>query len=136
MKYLLDTNVISETVRKNPNENVKLWFQTVPSAHLYISVLTLGEIRKGVEKLHDCSQKNFLINWLENELSFWFEERVIPVSLAIADKWGYLTATKNLPAIDSLLAATALTYNMKLVTRNLSDFAKITGLEVINPWVD
>ena len=136
MKYLLDTNVISETIRKNPDETVKLWFQNVPSAHLYISVLSLGEIRRGIEKLHDFSKKNFLINWLENDLCFWFEERVVPVSLGVADKWGYLTATKKLPAIDSLLAATALTYNMKLVTRNILDFAKITGLEVINPWVD
>lgn len=136
MKYLLDTNVISETIRKSPNESVKLWFQTVPSAHLYVSVLSLGEIRRGIEKLNDFSKKNFLINWLENELSFWFEERVVPVSLEVADKWGYLTAIKTLPAIDSLLAATALTHNMKLVTRNLFDFEKITGLEIINPWVN
>lgn len=134
MKYLLDTNVISETIRKRPDVHVKQWFQTIPSNQLYVSVLSLGGIRRGIEKLSDQSRKDFMTAWLENDLTFWFGEHVMPVSSEIADKWGYLTSLATLPAIDSLLAATALVHNMKLVTRNVSDFRMIAGLEIINPW--
>lgn len=134
MKYLLDTNVISETIRKNPDKNVKDWFQATPSNQLYVSVLTLGEIRRGVEKLSDQTRKDFMIAWLENDLVFWFGAHVVPISYEVADKWGYITAMATLPAIDSLLAATALVHNMKIVTRNVADFKMIVGLEIINPW--
>lgn len=134
MKYLLDTNVISETIRKNPDIHVKNWFQMIPSEQLYISVLSLGEIRRGIEKTKDLPRKDFIAAWLENDLVSWFSDHVLSVSSEIADKWGYITAMDNLPAIDSLLAATALTHNMKLVTRNVADFERIPGLEIINPW--
>lgn len=134
MKYLLDTNVISETIRKTPDAHVKEWFQRTPSNQLYISVLSLGEIRRGIEKLKDHSRKDFMTAWLENDLTLWFGEHVVPISSEVADKWGYLTSMVTLPAIDSLLAATALVHNMKLVTRNVTDFKMIAGLEIINPW--
>ena len=134
MKYLLDTNVISETIRKTPDNSVKDWFQTIPSNQLYVSVLSLGEIRRGIEKLRDQPRKDFMTAWLENDLASWFGDHVLPVSPDVADKWGYLTATGTFPAIDALLAATALTHNMKLVTRNVSDFQNIAGLDIINPW--
>ncbi|MBP9828949.1 MAG: type II toxin-antitoxin system VapC family toxin [Proteobacteria bacterium] len=133
MKYLLDTNVISETVRKSPDAQVKKWFETVPSDQLYLSVLSLGEIRRGIEKILDQERKIFLLTWLEHDLVSWFGERLIPVCFEVADKWGYITARGTFPVIDALLAATALTHNMKLVTRNVDDF-QFTELEVINPW--
>lgn len=134
MKYLLDTNVISETIRKTPDEHVKDWLQTISSDQLYVSVLSLGEIRRGVEKLKDQPRKDFMTAWLENDLAFWFGDHVVPVSTDVAGKWGYITASGTFPAIDSLIAATALTHNMKLVTRNVVDFKSIAGLEIINPW--
>lgn len=135
MKYLLDTNVISETIRKTPETNVQKWFQTIPSNQLYASVLSLGEIRRGIEKLIDNSRKDSMTAWLENDLIFWFGENILPISSEIADKWGYITSLSTLPVIDSLLAATALVHNMKIVTRNTADFKMVAGLEIINPWI-
>ena len=135
MSYLLDTNVLSETLRIKPNAHVIQWLEIVPSEQLFISVLTLGEIRKGVEKLDKGKHKNKLILWLEHKLPKWFEDKIIPITQEIADRWGYLTAhtPRILPAIDGLLAATALTHNLKIVTRNAKDFT-LAGLEVINPF--
>ncbi len=134
MKYLLDTNVISETIRKMPDAHVLNWFRTVPSHYLYISVLSFGEIRRGIEKIKDQSRKEFMTAWLENDLTVWFDERIMSVSIDVADKWGYITALGTFPAIDSLIASTALVHNMKLVTRNVIDFQAIPGLEIVNPW--
>ena len=136
MKYLLDTNIISETVRPQPNINVKKWLGEVPSDSLFISVLTLGEIRNGIEKLEVSNRKMHLITWLEQELPKWFGENVLPIDQEVAERWGYITSTtqrNNLTAIDSLLAATALTHNLKMVTRNTKDF-DVPGLELINPF--
>ena len=99
MKYLLDTNVISETIRQSPDPHVQDWLQTIPSHQLYISVLSLGEIRRGVEKLIDQPRKNFMTAWLENDLPFWFEDRAVPISREVADKWGYLTSIGAFPII-------------------------------------
>ncbi len=135
MSYLLDTNVVSETIRRNQNRAVVGWLEQVPAEALFISVLTLGEIRKGVEALADKKRKERLRLWLERELPVWFEDRVLPVDLAVAERWGRLLAEvgRPVPTIDSLLAATALHYELRLVTRNSRDF-DYPGLEVINPW--
>ena len=136
MNYLLDTNILSETVRPHPNTGVKKWLQEIPSEALCISVLTIGEIRRGIEKLGDSKRKNHLIAWLEYDLPKWFGINILPVNLDVAERWGYITSTVNqhsLFAIDTLLAATALTHNLKMVTRNIKDF-DIPGLEVINPF--
>lgn len=135
MSYLLDTNVISESVRKSPDKAVIAWFGSVPAEALYISVLTLGEVRKGVEGIDDHSRREKLRLWLEHELPEWFEGRVLTVDLAVADRWGRLlvAAGRPLPTIDSLLAATALHHELRLVTRNTRDY-ELPGLEVINPW--
>ena len=134
MKYLLDTNILSETVRAKPDRGVKNWLQEVPSEALYISVLTMGEIRRGIEKLGDSKRKSHLITWLEHDLPKWFGSNVLPISLEVAERWGYITSTvHSLVAVDTLLAATALTHNLKMVTRNIKDF-KIPGLEIINPF--
>jgi predicted nucleic acid-binding protein len=136
MKYLLDTNILSETVRVQPHLGVKKWLQEQPPETLFISVLTLGEIRRGVEKLGDSKRRTSLVAWLEHDLLKWFGSNVLTVDLEVAERWGYITATANhnsLHAIDTLLAATALTHNLKMVTRNVKDF-QVPGLEVINPF--
>ena len=135
MNYLLDTNAISELKRPKPNENVTVWFSKVKKENLYLSVLTLGEIRKGVDKLADVEKKQKLSIWLEKEIPAWFGERLLTIDAEVADYWGKLQAqSKNpLPAIDSLLAATALAHNLSLVTRNVGDFRPM-GVPIINPW--
>lgn len=135
MSYLLDTNVISELVRPKPAKAVLAWFENIPSEALHISVLTLGEIRKGVEQMPDSARREKLRLWLEHELADWFGARILPVDIPVADRWGRLIAQigRPVPSIDSLLAATALHHELRLVTRNQKDF-DYPGLEVVNPW--
>jgi predicted nucleic acid-binding protein len=137
MSYLLDTNVISETVRRKPDPAVIEWLTRTPDDALYVSVLTLGELRRGVERLGDGRRRERLRIWLEHELAGWFGERVIPIDTAVADRWGRLLGQirRPMPSIDSLLAATALHHELRFVTRNTKDFA-YPGLEVVNPWKD
>jgi predicted nucleic acid-binding protein len=136
VSYLLDTNVLSELVRPRPDARVIRWFREVPGETLHLSVLTLGEIRSGIERLRPGTRKEKLRLWLETELPAWFEDRVLPVDAAVADRWGRLLAAagRSLPAIDGLLAATALHHELRLVTRNAEDF-DFPGLEVVNPWL-
>lgn len=135
MSYLLDTNVVSETIRRQQNKLVIGWLEQIPAEALFVSVLTLGELRKGIERLADKKRREKLRLWLEHELPAWFEGRVFPIDLAVAERWGRLLAevSRSVPTIDSLLAATALHYELRLVTRNAKDF-DYPGLEVINPW--
>lgn len=135
MSYLLDTNVLSELVRTNPDSAVVSWFDQVPDDSLYISVLSLGEIRKGVESIPDGMKKERLRVWLEHSLPDWFDGRVLDIDEAVAERWGRMLAEagRPVPAIDSLLAATALQHDLRMVTRNAQDFI-FSGLEVINPW--
>lgn len=136
MSYLLDTNVLSELVKKKPDAKVIAWFDGVPDDSLYVSVLSIGEIRKGVESVSDAARKEKLRVWLEHTLPDWFEGRVLPVDEEVAEQWGRMLAEVNRPvaAIDSLLAATALHYDLRMVTRNAQDFL-FPGLEVIDPWI-
>jgi len=135
VSYLVDTNVLSELRRPQPAASVVAWFSERPAASLYLSVLTLGEIRKGVAQVQDVARRQRLSDWLELELPAWFMGRVLPIDAAVADCWGQLqtAAVKPLPAIDSLLAATAIQHGLVLVTRNQKDFAGLP-LEVFNPW--
>lgn len=135
MSYLLDTNVLSETVRRNPNKAVISWLKQIPGDAFYVSVLTLGEVRKGIEGIKDHKRREKLRVWLEHDLPEWFEGRVLAVDMPVADRWGRLlsSAGRPLPTIDSLLAATALHHELRLVTRNTRDF-EFSGLEVIDPW--
>jgi predicted nucleic acid-binding protein len=135
VNYLLDTNVISELKRPKPNENVVNWFSKKDADSLYLSVLTLGEIRKGIEKMPDGQRKSSLITWLEKDIRSWFGSHLLTVDLEVADCWGKLQAQSNrpLPAIDSLLAATAIRHNLCLVTRNVSDF-DYPNLTILNLW--
>jgi predicted nucleic acid-binding protein len=135
MSYLVDTNVLSELRRLRPNAAVVSWVAARPVATLYLSVLTLGEIRKGVQAVADPIHRQRLLDWLQVELPAFFAGRLLPVDAAVADRWGRLQAlaARPLPAIDSLLAATALEHDLVLVTRNLRDFAGLP-VQVFNPW--
>jgi len=136
VKYLLDTNVISETTKKQPNQGVVNFFEQTDALQLYISVLTLGELRKGIEKLITADhKKQKLTQWLDIEMATFFRNRILAIDAVVADKWGFILGNlkNSAPAVDSLLAATAISNNLKLVTRNVSDF-KAFQVEIINPW--
>ena len=135
MSYLLDTNVLSELRRKNPDKGVVEWFANRPASTLFLSVLTLGELRKGIEKIQDPIRSTALTDWLETDLPNFFTGRILSIDSEVADTWGRLTAmhTRPLPAIDSLLGATAAKHGLSMVTRNARDFEGL-GIEVINPW--
>lgn len=136
MSFLVDTCAISELMRPRPEPAVVRWFDDIPAGALYVSVLTLGEIRRGVEGLAEGRRRSRLAAWLEGELPAWFEDRVLAVDRDVADEWGRLAARakRPLPAINSLIAATALRHRLSLVTRNTADFAAFRGLDVVNPW--
>lgn len=134
MIFLLDTNVISEVRKPRPNPGVLSWFEATDEHMLRLSVLVLGEIRAGVERIRDRDTTRALAldAWLI-ELHHRFQDRVAPVTTDIADEWGRLTAARPLPVIDSLLAATALTHDWTLVSRNERDLAA-TGVALLNPF--
>lgn len=136
--FLLDTNCISEVVRVQPDPRVVEWMESADEGLLYLSVLTLGEIRKGLASLPQSKRRTNLEAWLEVELQARFSGRILPIDAAVADRWGLLAADakrkgKALSTIDALLAATALHYNLTIVSRNVSDFAN-TQVPVLNPW--
>jgi hypothetical protein len=135
LSYLIDTNVLSELKRKTPDPSVVAWFSDRPSMSLYISVLTLGEVRKGIEGATDVKRRLTLTDWLETELTLFFNGRILSFDTAVADRWGRLVAQagRPLPVIDSLLAATALEHDLVLVTRNTKDFQSLP-VRLFNPW--
>jgi predicted nucleic acid-binding protein len=137
VSYLIDTCALSELIRPTPSPLVIRWFEAAPQTALFISALTLGEIRKGVEKLPGGPRRAQIAAWLEIELPDWFGDRVLAVDATVADEWGRLTARAGpqLPAIDGLIAATALRHRLTIVTRNVGDFVK-SGVEIVNPWED
>ncbi|MEN8219452.1 MAG: type II toxin-antitoxin system VapC family toxin [Pseudomonadota bacterium] len=135
MKYLLDTNIISELRKaKRCDSNVRDWFQKVNQAQLFTSVLVIGEIRRGIENIRrrDAQSAYHLERWLENVQNN-FQEHIIPIDERIAETWGYLNVIRPLPVIDGLLAATAKTYDFILVTRNTKDIQDI-DVQWINPF--
>ena len=135
--FLLDTNIISELVRPKPEPKVKEWVASADENLLYLSVLTLGEIRKGIAMVRDDSRRVVLEIWLHSDLAQRFANRILAIDRAIADRWGRLAAQAGarslLPVIDGLLAATAIHHNLTFVTRNTKDIAS-TGVPVFNPW--
>lgn len=133
--FLLDTNVLSEVrKRRRSDPNVVAWFESVDDDDLYISVVILGEIRRGIERLrrHDVVQAAALEDWL-NRLSAEFADRVLPIDHAVADEWGRLAAIRTVPVIDGLIAATARVHGMAIATRNEGDFTGL-GAQIVNPF--
>jgi tRNA(fMet)-specific endonuclease VapC len=138
MKYLLDTNVISELVAKQPDQRVIDWIDSLDPSSVYLSVITIGELRKGIERLPLSRRKDTLYAWLSDDLPVRFNGRILVVDIDVMLVWGELTGRlervgKPLPAIDSLIAATALHHGCYLATRNENDF-KETGVTIVNPW--
>lgn len=138
MKYLLDTCVISEVIKKEPNKNVISWLQAQDEANLFLSLLTFGEIQKGIQKDPDQNRKKRLTIWVEEDLKKRFENRIIPIDLKVVTNWGSLQglaelAGKTMPTLDGLIAVSALTYHCTVATRNTSDMEQSTA-ELFNPW--
>lgn len=135
MSYLIDTCALSELVSARPSKNVISWIESVPQESLFVSVLSIGEIRRGVEKLAHGRRHSQILNWLEHELPQWFGDRMLAIDVQIADEWGRLQSRveRTLPAIDSLIAATSLFHRLTVVTRNVKDF-ELPEIEVLNPW--
>jgi tRNA(fMet)-specific endonuclease VapC len=138
VKFLLDTCLVSEAVAQRPNEGVVRWLQTVNEADTCTSVLVVGEVRRGIAKLPNGEKKDRLGAWMQNEFLVRFRNRVVDFELPDALAWGDLVARLEhagtpRPAVDTLLAATALARGLTLVTRNEADFAS-TGVELLNPW--
>lgn len=136
--FLLDTNVISELIKPKPQPNVVRWVREADEDALFLSVLTLAEIRKGISLLPQSTRKSRLETWLEKDLPDRFSDRILPVTEQIADRWGLLAARaqsqgKPVHVIDGLLAATALDHNLIFVTRNVQDVDP-TGVSYQNPW--
>ena len=136
--FLLDTNIISELVKPKPEANVTEWVENTDESLLYLSVLTLGEIRRGIAALPQSRRRATLEAWLDKDLRARFEGRILVIDQEVADRWGLLTsAARNsgmvLPVIDGLLAATALEHNLTLVTRDTGQIPSM-GVAVFNPW--
>ncbi|TCC23028.1 type II toxin-antitoxin system VapC family toxin [Kribbella speibonae] len=134
MSFLLDTNVVSELRKKSPDPGVVDWVKSVKSAQLYLSVLVVGEIKYGVERLatRDPRRAAAIDVWRER-LVRSYSDRIVPVSLEVAEVWGRLNAGARLPLADGLMAATALVHDWTFVTRNTADVER-TGARLLNPF--
>jgi predicted nucleic acid-binding protein len=138
MRFLLDTCVVSELIKSNPDRNVIMWIRNEDENDLFLSVITFGEIRKGIDRLAKGRKRTTLSIWLEKELKQRFSHRIIPIDISIAERWGAqeaknFKAGKPMPVIDGLLASTAEEYELILVTRNEKDFEN-SSIKIFNPW--
>jgi predicted nucleic acid-binding protein len=136
--FLVDTNVISEFIRPQPDSRVIEWLDAADPESLFASVITFGEIRLGIEDLPAGRRRTALEEWFEQGLPGWFDSHLLPVSKAIADRWGRIAieAKKqglSLTTADGLIAATAIEHDLAIVTRNVTDFAGC-GPVIVNPW--
>jgi len=139
MSYLLDTCVLSELIKPQPDQNVSTWIEKIQESHLYISAITMGEIQKGISKLDTSKKKQSLQIWLQQDLTARFSGRILSVDAEISLEWGNMQghairSGTTVPIIDSLIAATAKCHNLSLVTRNLDDFKNLP-INLINPWL-
>lgn len=138
MNFILDTNVVSELVAREVHRKVLNWIESTDSESIFLSVITIGELKKGIEKLQESKRRNMLKSWLEEDLLVRFRDRILSLDIPILLTWGSLVAKMEkeghpLPAIDSLLAATAAQTGFTLVTRNAAHF-KAAGISVFDPW--
>jgi len=138
MRYLIDSCVISELTKRTPNEAVIRWLEQQDSRSLFLSVISIGEIKKGIAKRGDDARARVLTAWLEKRILVSFAERIIPVDNAVALEWGRIcgaaeTQGRKRPAVDTLLVATAAVHGMTLATRNVKDMSGL-GVEIVNPF--
>lgn len=136
--YLVDTNIPSELTRPKPEVRVAELLKKAGKERVYVSVLTLGEICKGIGELSPGAKRTTLQHWLDSVMRPWFADRVLPITAPIAERWGFFAAEGKLrgaplAVVDGLLAATALEHNLTLVTRNVKDFTG-RGVTLLNPW--
>jgi predicted nucleic acid-binding protein len=140
VNYLLDTNVVSEWVKPQPHLGVVTWLAATDEDRVFLSVVTLAELRRGIERLAIGARRTRLEAWLAHELPLRFEKRVLPVDAPIADAWGRIVARsqslgRTIHAMDAFLAASADVHGLTLVTRNTSDFEPL-GQTLLNPWAE
>jgi predicted nucleic acid-binding protein len=138
MNYLLDTSAVSEAVKPQPDSAVIEWMAQAEEETLFLSVLTIGELEKGIAKLTDGKRRTRLHSWVRRDLVARFAGRLLPVDLRVADRWGALAGESErngqpLPVMDSLIAATCLVHGLTAVTRNRTDFERC-GVECFSPW--
>jgi predicted nucleic acid-binding protein len=136
--FLVDTNIPSELTRERPDAHVAAFLQRSDRQSTFLSVMTIGEISKGIAALPASQKRASLQNWLDLDVRSWFAGRILPVSEEIAELWGKLAASAKqcgtpLAVVDGVIAATALHHQLTLVTRNLKDFANL-GVDLLNPW--
>ena len=136
MKYLIDTNVISEMSKPTPHKTVVSWITGVPEADLFLSVVSIGEIVFGISRLSDKGRKAKLSAWLDRIISEGFEGRILEIGVDVMVVWGemYAKLPRSLPVQDTFIAATAMANGLTIATRNVKDFKDIAGVSVFNPW--
>ena len=136
MKYLLDTNVLSEMRKSDCNPRVRAFTDGIPGENIFICAITVGELCYGVEKLPAGKKKHELAVWLYTKLPEWFNGRIVSLDTETMAEWGRIRAkaARTLPIVDTLIASAAITHHMTLVTRNIKDFEDIEGIMLVNPW--
>lgn len=139
MTFLLDTNVVSEWSKPRPDPAVVRWLDAVDEDRVYLSVVTLGELREGVDRLPAGRRRDRLHMWLVDDLRARFDGHLLPVDDVVADRWGALRAAaggtgRTLPVVDALIAATALVHSLVVVTRNVRDLRGL-GVQIVDPWL-
>jgi predicted nucleic acid-binding protein len=136
--YLVDTNIPSELTRDKPDARVAAFLRNADKSSMFLSVMTIGEICKGIAALPAGQRRTGLQDWLDIDVRSWFAKRILPVTEAVAERWGYLASAAKqrgltVAVVDGVIAATALHHDLTLVTRNVKDFAGL-GIQILNPW--
>lgn len=139
-QYLVDTNIPSEFTRDHPDTRVVDFIRKAGRQNLFLSVLAVGEIQKGIDLLPASQKRIELQNWLDSDVRAWFAGRILPVTETVAERWGHVAAAARkqgatVSVVDGLIAATAVEHGLTLVTRNTKDFARL-GVELLNPWLE
>jgi len=135
LRYLVDTNIISEMTKKQPDNGIVKWLENTATADMFISVISIGELVLGVAKLADGTKRTELFGWLNELIHEIFNERIVDVDINVMEIWGEMSAklTRSLPKLDTLIAASAIAWNMTVVTVNDRDIKDIPGLKFLNP---
>jgi predicted nucleic acid-binding protein len=137
VSFLLDTNVISEMTRKRPSPRVQTWLESRGAETLFLSVITVGELRKGA-LLAEAAKRKRLLDWIEHVLKPQFSGHILPLDVGTLEKWADIQAAlqrrgKSVPVLDGFIAATATAHDLTVVTRNVTDF-RLVNVRVLNPW--